>query len=85
MSGIKGKKYKHETETYLHLFEVFIPVLGQAGGLLVRHGRLPGLEEDREVHLLTSRENKVTTRIRTISLKLKLLHFCFFKMVNFDR
>jgi hypothetical protein len=67
------------TGTHLHLFEVFIPVLGEAGGLLVRHGRLPGFEEDREIHLLTSRENKVTTRIRVISLKLKLLQFWFLK------
>jgi hypothetical protein len=52
------------TGTYLHLFEVFIPVLGQAGGLLIRHRRLPGFEEDREVHLLTSRENNVKGRIK---------------------
>jgi hypothetical protein len=57
------------TYTHLHLFEVFIPVLGEAGGLLVRHGRLPGFEEDREVHLLTSRENNVTMKIRIFNLK----------------
>jgi hypothetical protein len=51
------------TGTYLHLFEVFIPVLGQAGGLLIRHRRLPGFEQDREVHLLTNRENNVTMKI----------------------
>jgi hypothetical protein len=52
------------TETHLHLFEVFIPVLGEAGGLLIGHGRLPGFEEDREIHLLTSRENKITMKIQ---------------------
>jgi len=52
------------TDTHLHLFEVFIPVLGEAGGLLIRHGRLPGFEEDREIHLLTSRENKVGRRVK---------------------
>jgi hypothetical protein len=47
------------TDTHLHLFEVFIPVLGEASGLLIGHRRLPGFEEDREVHLLTNRENNV--------------------------
>jgi hypothetical protein len=47
--------------TDLHLLKIFVPVLGETGSLLIRHGRLAGLEQNWQVNLMKLTQNISTS------------------------